>query len=81
VLPAAGRWEHKDTSAGGGGGAVGDGPTMVAEDDVIFLPTECKPHGTSVEHPQNYIQKVLTWPSSFSSPLHPSRLRRHPLGR
>jgi hypothetical protein len=28
---------------------------------------ECKPGGTSVEHPQNYLPKVLPWPSFSSS--------------
>jgi hypothetical protein len=62
-------------------GIVGDGPTVVAEDDVVVLLEECKPGSTLVEHPQNYLQKVLTWPSSSSCPPHPSRLKRHPVGQ
>jgi hypothetical protein len=77
MLPAMGRWEHADTSAG----TMGNGPTVVVEDDVVVLLTEYRPGGTSVEHPQNYLQKVLTWPSSSSSPPCPSRLGRHPLGQ
>jgi hypothetical protein len=36
-------------------GIVGDGPTVVAGDDVAVLLEECKPGSTLVEHPQNYL--------------------------
>jgi hypothetical protein len=41
-------------------GILVDGPTVVTEDDVVVLLEECKPGSTLVEHPQNYLQKVLT---------------------
>jgi hypothetical protein len=61
---------------------VGDGPTVAVEVEIITcLLVECRLGGTSVVHPQYYLPKVLTWPSSSSSPVHPSKLGRHPLGQ
>jgi hypothetical protein len=54
MLPVAGRWEHEDTSVDATG-TVGDGPTVVAEDDMVVLLAECRSNGTSLEHPQNYL--------------------------
>jgi hypothetical protein len=41
----------------------------------------CKLGGTSVEHPQYYLSKVLTQPSFSSSFLSPIKLCRYPLGQ
>jgi hypothetical protein len=60
VLPATGKWEHEGTSTAVTAGSVGDGPTVAVKDDATILLAECKPNGTSVEHLQNYLQKVLT---------------------
>jgi hypothetical protein len=49
---------------------VGDDPTMVMELVTCQL-IKCKPGGTSMEHPQYYLQKVLARPSFSSSLLHP----------
>jgi hypothetical protein len=48
---------------------VGGDPTVVMEMALMTCQLmECKLSGTSVEHPQHYLPKVLTRPS-FSSPL------------
>jgi hypothetical protein len=80
---AADRWEHEGTFAVevAATGTVGDGPTMPVEHDVVVLLAVCRPCGTSAEHSQRYLRKVLTWPSSSSSPPCPSRLGRHPPNR
>jgi hypothetical protein len=54
-------------------GTVGHSPTLLVEDDVAVLLEEYRPDGTSVEHLQNYLHNVLTWPSSSSSPPRPCR--------
>jgi hypothetical protein len=41
---------------------------VVAEDDVAVLLEECKPGSTLVEHPQNYLQKVLTSKQAQEAP-------------
>jgi hypothetical protein len=40
MLHVVGRWEHEGTSADVG--TMGDGPTMVTEDDVAILLAECR---------------------------------------
>jgi hypothetical protein len=61
---------------------VGGSPTVVVEAKIVTcLLVECRLGGTSVEHLQYYLQKVLTWPSSSSSPPHPSRFSRYPHGQ
>jgi hypothetical protein len=59
---------------------VGGESTMVMEVELMtFQLMECTLGGTSVEHSQYYLLKVLTRPS-FSSPLLlPSKLSRYPL--
>jgi hypothetical protein len=61
---------------------VGDDPTVVVE---VQLGTcqliQCKLGGTSVEHPQYYLLKVLTRLSFSSSLLLSIRLGRDPLGQ
>jgi hypothetical protein len=64
---------------------VGGDPTMVMEMEVevelvTCPPIECRLGGTSVEHPQNYLLKVLTRPSS-SSLLLSIELGRYHLGQ
>jgi hypothetical protein len=59
---------------------VGRDPTMGVE--VVPMTCqlmECRLSGTSVEHPQYYLHKVLTRPSFSSSLLQPIRLYRYPL--
>jgi hypothetical protein len=55
VLPATCMWEHEGTSAAKAattsGGTIGDGPTVVAEDDMVVPLAVCRQGGTSVEHP------------------------------
>jgi hypothetical protein len=51
VLSVVGRWEHAGTSSADGGGTVGDGPTLVAEDDIVIPLVVCTPGGTLVEYP------------------------------
>jgi hypothetical protein len=82
VLPAVGKWEHKGTTAAGTTtGTTGDGPTTVVEDDATVPQVVCRLGGTLVEHPENHLQKVLTWPSSSSSPPpRPNMLRWYTLG-
>jgi hypothetical protein len=46
VLPIEGKWEHEGPSTG----TIGDGPTVVAEDDTVVPLTVCRPGDTSVEH-------------------------------
>jgi hypothetical protein len=61
---------------------VGGGPTTVVEMELETCQLmECTLGDTSVEHPQYYLQKVLTWPSSSSSLLRLIRLSRYPLGQ
>jgi hypothetical protein len=57
-------------------------PTMVMEVELVTCQLmECRLGGTSVEHPQYYLPKVLTSPS-FSSPLlMPIQLGRYHLGQ
>jgi hypothetical protein len=57
---------------------VGGDPTVVMElvaDQLIG----CRLGGTSVEHPQYYLPKVLIRPSSSSPLLLPIKLYRYPL--
>jgi hypothetical protein len=59
---------------------VGSDPTMVVEVALMTCQLmECKLGGTSVEHPQYYLQKALTMPSSSSSLLQLIQLCRYPL--
>jgi hypothetical protein len=61
---------------------VGDDPTTVVE--VAFMTCQlmqCTLGGTSVEQPQNYLQKVLKRPSFTSSLLLALKLCRYPLGQ
>jgi hypothetical protein len=61
---------------------VGDDPNVVVE--VKLMTSQlmvCKLGGTSVEHPQYYLLKVLTRLSFSSSLLPPIRLGRYPLGQ
>jgi hypothetical protein len=52
VLPAVGRWEDKGTSTAElAASIVGDGPTVVVEDEEVVQLVECEPAGTSMEHP------------------------------
>jgi hypothetical protein len=77
VPPTASTCEHDGTAIAEAATSIaGDCPTVASEDDVV-----CRTGGTLVEHPQNYLQKVLAWPSSSSSPPHPNRLGWYPLGQ
>jgi hypothetical protein len=62
---------------------VGGDPTVVMEVELELMTCqmmECRLGGTSVEHPQYYLPKVLIRPS-FSSPLLvPIKLCRYHLG-
>jgi hypothetical protein len=60
---------------------VGDDPTMVVEVQLMTCQLmECKLGGTSVEHPQYYLPKVLTRLSFSYSLLLPIRIGRYPFG-
>jgi hypothetical protein len=52
VLHVADWWEHGDASATvvAAASTMGNGPTVVAEDDVAVRQVECRPDSTSVEH-------------------------------
>jgi hypothetical protein len=56
----------------------GDDPSVVVELATCQL-MECRLGGTSVEHPEHSLQKVLTRPSFSSSLLLPIKLCRYPL--
>ena len=59
---------------------VGDDSTVVVEVQLVTCQLiKCKLDGTSVEHPQYYLLKVLTRLSFLSSLLLPIRLGRDPL--
>jgi hypothetical protein len=59
---------------------VGGDPTAMMEVALVTCQLmDCKLGGTSVEHPQNYLSKVLTRPSFSSSLLLPIELCRYPL--
>jgi hypothetical protein len=59
---------------------VDDDSTVVVEVQLVTCQLmECKLNGTSVEHPQYYLPKVLTRLSFSSSFLPPIRLSRDPL--
>jgi hypothetical protein len=60
---------------------VGDDPTVVEVQLLTCQLMECKLGGTSVEHPQYYLPKVLTSLSFSSSLLLPIRLGWYPLGQ
>jgi hypothetical protein len=61
---------------------VGDDPTVAVEVKLMTCQLmEGILGGTSVEHPQYYLQKVLTGPSFPSSLLRPIRLGRYLLGQ
>jgi hypothetical protein len=57
LLSVAGRWEHEGTSTTevAAASTMGDGPTVVAEDDAAIPLVKCKLSGTLVEHPHNYL--------------------------
>jgi hypothetical protein len=60
---------------------VGDDPTVMVDVQLVTCqPMECKLCGTSVEHTQYYLLKVLTRLSFSSSLLPPIHLGRFPLG-
>jgi hypothetical protein len=61
---------------------VGDDPTMVVGVQLMICQLmECQLGGTSVEHLQYYLLKVLTRLSFSSSLLLPIRLGRYPPGQ
>jgi hypothetical protein len=62
--------------------AAGGDPTTVVEVTLVTCQLmECRLGGTLVEHPQYYLQKLLTRTSFSYSLLRSIRLGRYPLGQ
>jgi hypothetical protein len=60
VPPTASTCEHDGTAVAEAATSIaGDCPTVASEDDVAVPHVVCRTGGTLVEHPQNYLQKVL----------------------